>query len=126
MGKLFILVIIALVGGCASLPPTIDQGEYQNYRYGFIVELPRDGWERTNAVPGPFAGHFVPEAPNRLLLLLHNPQRRLLRQHLRLLWWKMLSMATVRLENMASADQASPMSATVLKDCRCCTARVTA
>lgn len=74
MGKISILVIIALVGGCASLPPTIDQGEYQNYRYGFIVELPRDGWERTNAVPGPFAGHFVPEAPNRLLLLLHNPQ----------------------------------------------------
>ncbi|HOX00546.1 MAG TPA: hypothetical protein PK545_07965, partial [Deltaproteobacteria bacterium] len=69
-----ILLIIALAAGCASLPPTIDRGEYQNYRYGFIVELPRDGWEKTNAVPERFSGHFVPEAPDRLLLLLHNPQ----------------------------------------------------
>lgn len=74
MRKISVLVIIALVAGCASLPPTIDRGEYQNYRYGFIVELPRDGWERTNAIPERFSGHFVPEAPDRLLLLLYNPQ----------------------------------------------------
>jgi len=51
----------------------IDRGEYQNYRYGFIVQLPGDGWERTGAVPERFAAALVPEAPERLLLLLHNP-----------------------------------------------------
>ncbi len=74
MRKIFILVIIVLAVGCASLPPTIDQGEYQNYRYGFVVELPRVGWERTSVIPGPFSGYFPPEAPDRFLLLLHNPQ----------------------------------------------------
>ncbi len=67
------LLIIALAAGCASPPPTIDRGEYQNYRYGFIVQLPREGWERTGAVPERFAAALVPEAPERLLLLLHNP-----------------------------------------------------
>jgi hypothetical protein len=72
--KISLLVIVAFMAGCAALPPTIDRGEYQNYRYGFVVELPRDGWERTSVIPGPFTGYFSPEAPNRFLLLLHNPQ----------------------------------------------------
>lgn len=74
MRKTAILLVMVLAAGCASLPPTIDRGEYQNYRYGFIVQLPGDGWERTGSVPGQFAATLVPEAPERLLLLLHNPK----------------------------------------------------
>ncbi len=69
-----ILAIVVLAVGCASLPPTIDQGEYQNYRYGFIVRLPGDEWRLAKAFPERFASHFVPEASERLLLILHNPQ----------------------------------------------------
>lgn len=71
-----ILICSALILGCASLPPTIQQGEYQNYRYGFVVQLPDKGWTLTNAVPEMFAAYLVPEAPERTLLLLHNPQTR--------------------------------------------------
>lgn len=74
MRKLFTLVIIALAAGCAPLPPTIGQGEYQNTRYGFVVELPRDGWERTNVIPGPFSGSLSPGAPGGFLLMFHNPK----------------------------------------------------
>lgn len=74
MRTISVLVILALVAGCASLPPTIDQGEYQNYRYGFVVQLPREGWQIAHAIPERFSGYFVPEAPDRLLLLLQNPQ----------------------------------------------------
>jgi hypothetical protein len=69
-----ILLSVALMLGCASLPPTIQQGEYQNYRYGFVVQLPDRGWTLTNSVPEMFAAYLVPEAPERTLLLLHNPQ----------------------------------------------------
>ena len=76
MRKIVILAFAALVAGCASLPPTIDQGEYQNYRYGFIVRLPDDGWLMTKTVPGGFADYLVPEVSERLEMLLHNPQTR--------------------------------------------------
>jgi hypothetical protein len=69
-----ILVCSALILGCASLPPTIRDGEYQNYRYGFIVKLPDKGWTLTKSVPAKFAASLVPEAPERAMLLLHNPQ----------------------------------------------------
>jgi hypothetical protein len=72
--KIVILAFAALMAGCASLPPTIDQGEYQNYRYGFIVRLPDGGWHMTKAVPESFAAYLVPEVPERVLLLLYNPQ----------------------------------------------------
>ena len=74
MRTISILAIIAFAAGCASLPPTIDQGEYQNYQYGFIVQLPRDGWERVKSVPAGFAPYLLAEAPARLLLMLHNPR----------------------------------------------------
>ena len=76
MRKIAIVVFAVLMGGCASLPPTIDQGEYQNYRYGFILRLPDDGWMMTKTVPESFAAYLVPETPERVLLLLHNPQAR--------------------------------------------------
>jgi hypothetical protein len=60
--------------GCASLPPTIQQGEYQNYRYGFVFQLPDKGWTLTKSVPERFAAYLVPDASERTLLLLHNPQ----------------------------------------------------
>jgi hypothetical protein len=72
--KIFILVCTALMLGCAALPPTIYQGGYQNYRYGFIAQLPEKGWTLTKAVPEMFAEYLVPEAPERTLLMLHNPQ----------------------------------------------------
>ena len=74
MRKIAILVCAALMLGCASLPPTIQRGEYQNYRYGFIVQLPEKGWTLTKAVPEMFADYLVPEAPERTLLMLYNPQ----------------------------------------------------
>ncbi len=74
MRTIIILVCTALILGCASLPPTIRQGEYQNYRYGFIVQLPDKGWTLTKSVPDKFAAYLVPAAPERALLLLHNPQ----------------------------------------------------
>ncbi len=76
MRKIVILAFAVLMAGCASLPPTIDQGEYQNYRYGFIVRLPDDGWAMTKTVPGGFADYLVPEVYERLEMLLHNPQTR--------------------------------------------------
>ncbi len=76
MGKHFLAALFVLVTGCASLPPTIDQGEYQDYRYGFIVRLPDDGWVMTKTVPESFSAYLVTEAPERVLLLLHNPQTR--------------------------------------------------
>ena len=76
MRKIVILAFAALIAGCASLPPTIDQGEYQNYRCGFILRLPDDGWLMTKTVPESFAAYLVPEAPESVLLLLHNPQTR--------------------------------------------------
>jgi hypothetical protein len=76
VGKHFLVALFVLITGCASLPPTIDQGEYQNYRYGFIVRLPDDGWVVTKTVPEGFAAYLVPEAPERVQLLLHNPQTR--------------------------------------------------
>ena len=74
MRKIAIVAFAVLMAGCASLPPTIDQGEYQNYRYGFIVRLPDDGWAMTKTVPESFAAYLVPEAPERVLLFLHNPR----------------------------------------------------
>lgn len=74
MRTISLIAIIAVAAGCASLPPTIDQGEYQNYRYGFVVQLPRDGWERVTSVPAEFSPYVLAEAPARLLLLLHNPR----------------------------------------------------
>ena len=76
MKKIVILAVVLLAVGCASLPPTIDQGEYQNYRHGFILRLPGDEWRLTKTIPDKFASTFVPEAPERLLLILHNPQSR--------------------------------------------------
>ena len=76
MRKIFLAALLVLMTGCASLPPTIDQGEYQNYRYGFIVRLPADGWVMTKTIPESFSAYLVPEAPERVLLLLHNPQTR--------------------------------------------------
>lgn len=76
MRKIVIVVFAVLMGGCASLPPTIDQGEYQNYRYGFILRLPDDGWVMTKTVPEIFAAYLAPDSPERVLLLLHNPQSR--------------------------------------------------
>jgi len=72
--KIAIVAFAVLMAGCASLPPTIDQGEYQNYRYGFIVRLPDDGWAMTKTVPESFAAYLLPEAPERVLLLLHKPR----------------------------------------------------
>jgi hypothetical protein len=74
--KIVILAFAALMAGCASLPPTIDQGEYQNYRYGFVVRLPDDGWLMTKTVPEGFADYLVPEVSEKVELLLHNPQTR--------------------------------------------------
>jgi hypothetical protein len=74
--KIVILAFAALMAGCASLPPTIDQGEYQNYRYGFIVRLPEGGWQMTKTVPDGFADYLVPEVSEKVELLLHNPQTR--------------------------------------------------
>jgi hypothetical protein len=74
--KIVIIAFAALMAGCASLPPTIDQGEYQSYRYGFIVRLPDNGWLMTKTVPESFAAYLVPEAPDRVLLLLHKSQTR--------------------------------------------------
>ncbi len=74
MRQIAIIICTALVLGCASLPPTIQQGEYQNYRYGFIVQMPDKGWTLTKAVPDRFADYLVPKAPERTLLLLYNPQ----------------------------------------------------
>jgi hypothetical protein len=71
---IIILACTALILGCASLPPTIRGSEYQNYRYGFIVQLPDKGWTLTNSVPEKFAAYLVPKAPERALLLLQNPQ----------------------------------------------------
>lgn len=76
MRTIVILICSALMLGCASLPPTIQQGEYQNYRYGFVVQLPDKGWTLTKSVPEMFAAYLVSEAPERTLLLLHNPQTR--------------------------------------------------
>ena len=76
MRKIVIVAFAVLMVGCASLPPTIDQGEYQNYRYGFVVRLPGDGWLVTKTVPESFAAYLKPETPERVLLLLHNPQTR--------------------------------------------------
>ncbi len=74
MRKIVIALFAALMLGCASLPPTIRQGEYQNYRYGFIVQLPDKGWNLTKSVPEMFASYLVPKVPERALLLLYNPQ----------------------------------------------------
>lgn len=74
MRTIVILVCAALILGCATLPPTIRQGEYQNYRYGFMVNLPDKGWNLTKSVPETFAAYLVPEAPERAMLFLHNPQ----------------------------------------------------
>lgn len=74
MRTISLLVIVVFAAGCASLPPTIDQGEYQNYQYGFVVQLPRDGWERVTSVPAEFSPYVLAEAPARLLVLLHNPR----------------------------------------------------
>jgi hypothetical protein len=74
--KIVILAFAALMAGCSSLPPMIDQGEYQNYRYGFIVRLPEGGWQMTKTVPDGFADYLVPEVSEKVELLLHNPQTR--------------------------------------------------
>ena len=74
MKRIIILAVIMAAVGCASLPPTIDQGEYQNYRYGFILRLPGDEWRLTKTIPDKFAPYFVPEAPERALLMLRNPR----------------------------------------------------
>ena len=76
MRKIAILVCTALMLGCASLPPTIYKGEYQNYRYGFIMKLPDNGWTLVKSVPDRFANYLDPGAPERTLLMLHNPQTR--------------------------------------------------
>jgi hypothetical protein len=72
--SIIVAVCSIAVLGCASLPPTIDQGEYQNYQYGFIVRLPEKGWNLTKSIPELFAAEFDPKAADRVLLLLYNSQ----------------------------------------------------
>lgn len=76
MQKILILAVAVLVAGCASLPPTIDRGEYQNYRYGFVVRLPEGGWLATKDVPEGFSAYLVPDLDERVVLLLYNPRSR--------------------------------------------------
>jgi hypothetical protein len=74
--KTVVMTLAVLMLGCASLRPTIDQGEYQNYRYGFIVRLPEQGWDLAKSIPVQYAADFTSEAGERTMLLLYNQKTR--------------------------------------------------
>jgi len=52
--KRWILIVVALVilSGCATLPTyKISDNHYQNYRHGFVLDLPGGNWKVSKTVP---------------------------------------------------------------------------
>jgi hypothetical protein len=72
MKRLVIFFFFISLAGCATLPPAVEDGQYHNYRLGFVVNLPGADWQTLNQIPEPFAGYFKENASPKVLLILFN------------------------------------------------------
>lgn len=72
MKRLVIFFFVISLMGCATLPPVVEEGQYHNYRLGFVVKLPGADWQALQQIPEPFVGHFRESISSKVLLTLFN------------------------------------------------------
>ena len=56
MKRLALAVFLVLVAACTTYPPPkldIEEGVYQNYKYGFVISIP-EGWKPISKIPKEF------------------------------------------------------------------------
>jgi len=74
MKRLALVVVLSLLSACATYPPPkIEGNSYQNYRYGFVLQLPGGNWKATKEVPDSMeirmkTGVMFPRKPQLVLL----------------------------------------------------------
>jgi hypothetical protein len=77
MRRLALAALLVLVSACATYPPPkIEGNRYQNYRYGFTLELPGEPWKQTEKLPAWFESwmHSADLSTSTIKLALFNNQ----------------------------------------------------
>jgi hypothetical protein len=74
---LITLTVLCLLLGCATYPPPkIEGNKYQNYRHGFVLELPGEPWKPTDKPPDWFKSWLISAdyPTSNIQLILFNNQ----------------------------------------------------
>jgi hypothetical protein len=75
MKRLALALLIVLVAGCVTYPPPkIEDGRYQNYKYGFVLELPGSDWVLMEKPPPQLTGVTPREMRKQIMLALFNKE----------------------------------------------------
>ena len=77
MKRLVWVVVVLLVSACATYPPPkIEGNRYQNYRHGFVLELPGEPWKPTEKLPAWFESWMLASGnpTSTIQLVLFNNQ----------------------------------------------------
>lgn len=65
---IIIIMLLFFLSGCATFPPTkITDNHYQNYRYGFVLDMPGGEWKVSKTVPQWFPKDQINGEPELLL-----------------------------------------------------------
>ena len=73
--SVYLVFVSFILMSCATTPSQkIEEDYYQNYQYGFALELPGGAWELTKAMPAQFRQVFVAQgaSPRNVTLMLLN------------------------------------------------------
>jgi hypothetical protein len=75
MKRLALALLVVLVWACVTYPPPkIENGYYQNYRYGFVLDLPGSDWVVMEKPPPELTAAAPREMRKNLLLALINKE----------------------------------------------------
>jgi len=75
MRRLALALLIVLVAGCVTYPPPkIENGRYQNYKYGFVLDLPGSDWVLMEKPPPQLTGVTPREMRKQIMLALFNKE----------------------------------------------------
>ena len=75
MKRLVLAVFLMLVLACATYPPPkIEKGCYQNYEYGFMLDLPGSDWELLEGTRRHLRKGLPLEIRRNFLLLAYNKE----------------------------------------------------
>ena len=75
MKRLALALLVVFVWACVTYPPPkIENGYYQNYRYGFVLDLPGSDWVVMEKPPPELTAAAPREMRKNLLLALINKE----------------------------------------------------